>query len=338
MILLVVSYKTPAAKTIEFNVVCERFVTPVPLALNLNHPPAQIAALDLYGFEGSASQVEAVDTGTRVSGQRSVKASSFSLESNPQDLPHLRITPVPAFGNMTAAVKSGVTLGSSGGNQPALRLESGHAGDTHFMLQSQAANLAGGPYRIPEIFTSNAVQDKFSLAMRGSLPGIFLEMTSGQLGRGPVRADVRFAQAADALQLTDGSSIELAADSNPQLELIGVLRPDIRIDGKAVTDVVLDHKTNLKLVAKSGRILSIGIASNSNKEPGPSLLVKGSVETRSLQQDGHELLPTLVQEVLDKPYAERKYWLILLGFLTFALFKIVDRAIGIVLKGFLPEA
>jgi hypothetical protein len=61
------------------------------------------------------------------------------------------------------------------------------------------------------------------------------------------------------------------------------------------------------------------------------------LEAASVQQDGHELLPTLVSEVMDLSYAERGAVLIILGFALFVAFKVVDRALSVLLEYYFPK-
>ena len=46
---------------------------------------------------------------------------------------------------------------------------------------------------------------------------------------------------------------------------------------------------------------------------------------------------TFIAELLEKPYAERSGMLAVLGFLLFAMLKIVDRALGVLVDYLFPE-
>ena len=56
-----------------------------------------------------------------------------------------------------------------------------------------------------------------------------------------------------------------------------------------------------------------------------------------MQQDEHELLPTLAGEVMDLSYTQRGVALIVLGFALFLTYKVVDRTLGVLLEYFFPK-
>ena len=69
----------------------------------------------------------------------------------------------------------------------------------------------------------------------------------------------------------------------------------------------------------------------------PALHFHGEVEAVSLRQDGHELLPSLVEDILDKPYTERSFLLVFLGFVALLIFKVVERALDVLIKLLLED-
>jgi hypothetical protein len=82
---------------------------------------------------------------------------------------------------------------------------------------------------------------------------------------------------------------------------------------------------------------SIAIVGDAEKREGPTLHIKGSGRARSMRQDGNQLLPTRLHEILDKPVAERTGWLILLCGLAAVLLKAADHALGILLDWAIPK-
>ena len=120
----------------------------------------------------------------------------------------------------------------------------------------------------------------------------------------------------------------------------GCINPDLRVEDKNATGVIADRSTDLEIHEASGAqgtIEEIAVTGAGEKSDAPRLRVRGRVEASSVQQDGHELLPTLVSEVMDLPYAERGVALIVLGFLLFLVFKIVDRALSVLLEYIFPK-
>jgi hypothetical protein len=130
--------------------------------------------------------------------------------------------------------------------------------------------------------------------------------------------------------------------NNVSLQLHGCVNPDLRIGDKvgdkSATGVIADRRTNLKIEAIAGTIDAIGIVGGVEKnDDSPRLRVRGLTQASSLEQDGHELLPTLVGEVMDLPYTQRGAALIALGFVLFLTFKVVDRTLGVLLEYFFPK-
>jgi hypothetical protein len=123
---------------------------------------------------------------------------------------------------------------------------------------------------------------------------------------------------------------------NTQLRLQGCVNPDLRIEDKSATGVIADRRTDLKMDAIGGTIDGIGIVGGAEKNDAPRLRVRGVTRASSLQQDEHELLPTLAGEVMDLPYTQRGVALIALGFALFLAYKVVDRTLGVLLEYFFP--
>jgi hypothetical protein len=115
------------------------------------------------------------------------------------------------------------------------------------------------------------------------------------------------------------------------------VNPDLRIGDKSATGVIADRKTDLKIEAIAGTIDKIGVIIGTEKNDVPRLRVQGETRASSLQQDEHELLPTLVDEVMDLSYTERGVALIVLGFVLFLAFKVVDRTLGVLLEYLFPK-
>ena len=85
-----------------------------------------------------------------------------------------------------------------------------------------------------------------------------------------------------------------------------------------------------------GHIISVSVIPGTAEKGAPALEVNGEAEVESLLQNGHELLPSRVQELLDQPYGKRTAWFVFLGFVAFVMFKVVDRAFEVLLKLVLP--
>jgi len=334
----------PSVKRVDFDIVCERFVVPVALALNLNTPPSQMKRGVFFGFDGSVLNA----TSVRVNGRplRPMTGASFSLtrSSDPNDTaPYLDDTPKEGLGKMQLELGSGAVLASvaSPGNDPYLELKSAAPGDLHFTLQSKAAQLECERYGIREIFGTNTFVPAFSLALAGEPPGVGLDLRSVP-SRGRT-LDARITFAGIGSNSPDGELTLYAGSDHPlsvghtELRTFGALNPDLRVEGKSATGVIATRRVDLRMRAESGQLSALGIVGDPDRRNTPALRVRGSLLARSVEQDGHELLPTFVEDVLEQPYPERSRWLLLLGVGALLAFKLVDRALNIVLKVILPE-
>ena len=129
----------------------------------------------------------------------------------------------------------------------------------------------------------------------------------------------------------------MCAEAAQKLELHGALNADLRIEKKTVGGMILDHPVDLLIDAETARIDEILIIADPEKRGAPTLRVRGSATVTSLKQDGRELLNTFIAELMDKPYAERSGTLAVLGFALFAMLKIVDRTLGVLVDYLFPE-
>ena len=50
----------PSSKELKFDIVCEKFITPVPLSLNLNQYPTELESVTADGFDGSLSSASVI--------------------------------------------------------------------------------------------------------------------------------------------------------------------------------------------------------------------------------------------------------------------------------------
>lgn len=335
-------WNRPSVKTVAFDILCERFIVPAAANIQLNQADSQIDFVSFVGFEGSVTHAAYVDISSKAMKPKRLDIHALTLgrsKSADEPPPYLELVPQGAFGEMELKASRGVMLASSAapGKQPWLNVQSASVGDVGFVLQSERASLKLNRYAIPEISPSANSIENLAINIDGQPPGILVELKSGTPTEAPFHALVTFSKKDGEIDLlTSGSGRAVSFEEN-QLQFSGALKPHLSLDGKSVPGVISDNKVDLRMASKSGRITGLGILSDSETKNGPTLHVRGEVEARSVLQDGHELLPTLVGEVLDKSYPERSAVLVLLGLALYIVFKFVDRALDLLLKLFLPE-
>jgi hypothetical protein len=330
-------WNRPSAKKLEFDFVCDRFQVPMPVALNLNHAPTQMQQVVLSGFDGQVTGVASVSA----DGSKPVAVPQGKLtlgRTADPTAPYLKNVPMDGLGKMEMRGQKGVILSSfaSPGEPPHLEIKSARQGDTRFQLESRAAQMDFERYAVPELFPAKT-PDSFSRQVFGGSSLIVADLASGPPQKTAFDASVIFRQSGRELELLSLTAENAQPMGELALPFHGVLNPDLRIDGKSAAGVVTGHAVNLDIDVKSCSSLSLTLVNAADKKMSPALHFHGEVEAVSLRQDGHELLPSLVEDILDKPYTERSLLLVCLGFLALLIFKVVERALDVLIKLLLED-
>jgi hypothetical protein len=370
MFLLLAANK-PAKKQVRFDAVCKSFVAPVAFTLKLHDGPGEVQEAIAEGFDATIANMESVALTLDGDQLGKMVAQGFQLERNHdanQTPAHLDVTPNGDLGRTELQVSSGTVISSFGSEdtRPWVKADSGEGQvktqdrgqdqggdqgqDLQMVLVSPTSVLKGNRYVVSGISSTRLpkkVVDNLEADVKGAIPGTLVGLKSEDPG---ASVKVLFRPEMEEIPLfrrrTEGESQEQASQSgevnNVSLLLHGCVNPDLRIGDevgdKSATGVIADRRTNLKIEAIAGTIDAIGIAGGVEKnDDSPRLRVRGLTRASSLEQDGHELLPTLVGEVMDLPYTQRGAALIVLGFVLFLTFKVVDRTLGVLLEYFFPK-
>jgi len=351
---LALYFNKPLSKEVTFDIACQGFVAPAPLPLNLHYSPTDIRGVTANGFGGAVRNAARVTFAQEGEAPRPVAARGFTLARTRdpnQTPPYLEVKPEGAAGKVALSVDAGVTLRSTGspGETPAVAVESARQGDVRLLLGTDSVALNGNRYAIPEL-NSGALVKSFRAAATGEFL-VEVELTSEAPppvdpdSRSPARSWMKISLEPDPGQLPllpesgrKHDEIRLNSGSGPiDLIFTGAVHPDLRLKATSVPGVIADRNVDLRIEADSGSIEAISINGSPDRRNAPTLNVKGSARTRSVRQDGHELLPTVVEEALSESYTTRGPVLIILGFAAFAVFKIVDRVFGVLLEVYLPK-
>lgn len=328
----------PRAKHVRFDAVCASFVAPVPLMLKLHQGATEVQEVTADGFEGAVTNVKSVTVdGRPLSG---VSPQEFKLERSAdmyQTPPHLDVKLSGGLGRTELQVGAGTLISSLGSadGRPWVTVESATAGDAKVVLVSEKSTLEGNRYLIGGIGLPKRIVESLRADVTGAIPGAMISLNSGAKG-----AAVKVwlvTEMEEQPLLSGGSQNGTQVGGSMELVMRGCVNPDLRIEDKSATGVIADRRTDLELKVASGTIDGIGVTGGAEKSDVPRLRVRGVVEAASLQQDRQELLPTLVSEVLDRPYAERGVALIVLGFALFIVFKVVDRTLSVLLEYIFPK-
>jgi hypothetical protein len=340
---LALFFNSPSNKTVDFDINCGQFVVPTEMTLNLNPGQAQISKATLFGFEGSISNaVSGTMKADDAPESRLVNNDVTLLVSPDKSVPvsYLSVTPSGDYGKMELYADRGMVLESKASASEPLSFElkqSNNAqGSAHVVLQSGEARITGRRFIVGKS-APHAVMNRVEMEVNGRPLGTVVELKEGAEHPEQVRAEIAFGQNNGDIELLGDELDKVLTLSKGQLKFTGAFNPDLRMDGLKPKELIADHNVDIVVELLSGKIKSVGLAGPSTKQKSPGLHISGSGEVSSVLQDGRELLPTHVEEVLDKSYTERSVILVILGFLAFVLFKAVDRALDLLLKFFTPE-
>jgi hypothetical protein len=273
--------------------------------------------------------------------------------------PRLDVTPSGGLGRAELQVNAGAVISSFGpaDQRPWVGAESSaKGGGLTTTLVSPVSTLKGNRYVVNGVTVDRLPKKAIEVLqadVKGAIPGAMVSLNSGAEA---TAIKAWFARAGGEISLFERGNETAAGDGQAagdqtardradakanvvrtQLRLQGCVNPDLRIEGRSATGVIGDRRTDLKIDAIAGTLDGIGIVVGAEKNDGPRLRVHGEVQASSVEQDEHELLPTLAAEVMDLPYAQRGAALIALGFVLFLIFKVVDRTLGVLLEYLFPK-
>ena len=332
----------PREKPVKFDAVCRSFVAPVPLMLQLHKQATEVQGATAEGFEGTVTDVE---SGTLVMDGRqlSVGPGEFKLERSAdlnQTRPHLDVKLSGGLGRTELRADKDTVISSfaSADGRAWVNVESAQAKDVKLTLVSAASSLTGNRYLVSGTGIPQRLVKNLEAELKGA---IATNMALDSVAKGAtVKVWLRTQPEEQQLLVgEDGNAAKASlpierqdARAPPALLLRGCVNPYLRIEDKIATGVIADRGTGLEIRAASGTIDGIGVIGGAEKTDAPRLRVQGEAEAKSLTQDGRELLPTMVSEAMDLPYGERGLFLIGVGFVLFVVFKIVDRALSVLLE------
>jgi hypothetical protein len=200
--------------------------------------------------------------------------------------------------------------------------------DVRLELSSASFAVEGNRYILSEI-QSQAV-DSFKSTLQGK-DLVSFQFSSGD--RSPTSVSLYFQPQSPDLPLLD-SPTGLGGVS---LSFRGAMSPYLRFDDQVAAGVTSDRKEDLVIQFDNATIESISLVGRPEKSDTAMLKIRGTGKANSVRQDGHEMLPTMIGEMLDRPIAERTGWLILLGALAAVFLKAVDHALSVILEHFIPK-
>jgi hypothetical protein len=331
------AFNAPSSKDLTFDVVCESFLSPGYLALNLKQDPTELVSLTGYDLYGSISGASSIRFARNDQKPASLSASTLTLqaEANKNRLrSYLSLSRKKTIGGIALNVDPHVLLSSAGspGEAPVLALASRAKNDVNLTMGSKQTSVEGARYTIPEV--QNGQLEEFQATLEGK-DLMYLQLRSGDRPPDPSGTPARLTfktYLGDLPLLKSPEPLQ-----NVSLSISRAFNPYLRLDNKSAEGVTSDRKADLVIECENATLESIAIVGNPETRDAATLRVKGSCRARSLRQEGNELLPTRLREILDKPVAERTGWLILLGAIAAVLLKAADHALGILLEWAIPK-
>jgi hypothetical protein len=326
---------SPATKTLKFYVVCETFVTPASLTLNLSQDPTELQSVVATDFDGYASDATSIQLAPNQQKLAPIPAHTLTLQldnNTNHPISQLSLSRRGRVGELMLKVEPRVELSSVGipGAASSLTLVSRAGNDIRLKISSAKVDIdKGNYYIIPEVQAGQF--DAFHAALEGR-DLVAMNLKSGS--RRDTGAVLTF-----NTEQRNQPMLKAAQVLPGPITLIfrRAVNPTLRLDENAVQGVILDRKTDLVAECESATLDMIELVGEPEKRGLPALSVYGGGKVRSLRQDGHQLMATRLQEILDRPFTERNLWLIGLGAVVAVFLKAVDHALGILLEKLIPK-
>jgi hypothetical protein len=328
-------WNAPSPKETKFEVLCETVIVPTQVSLDLAQGGTELESITAHDFYGSFSDASTIRFAKGGQGLRSLPTSTLTLSAeDDRNSPasYFHATRQGAVGKALLQIGPQVELsGTESAGLPSLSLVSHQKGDVRLAVSSKSfAVEEGNRYILPEIQTQAV--DSFKSTLQGR-DLVSFQFSSGDRPRPLVSLSFQL-HSPDELQLLDSP---IRVQQNVSLSFNRSLNPFLRFDNQVAAGVTSDRKVDLVIQFNNVTIEFISLVSKPEKSDVAMLRITGTGSAKSVRQGGHELLPTMISEMLDRPVAERTGWLILFGALAAVFLKAVDHALSVILEYFIPK-
>lgn len=330
----------PVPKKLRFEVACERFPVVGDLALDFYQNVTELDSVIAYDFGGAATDVAQLSVPSAKNEKPKEKPrhiSALTLEITPatnEPNAHINLQRRGAVGTLSMIVRmpaelTGGTTASSG--LPWMTVESRRPGDA--ALTIEAAELVikeANRYRFPEIGVNSSGAPFAALVQGNPLLKLVLESK----GTPRTYASLIFKKSDAPLPVLRGTQ---PLPNNSRLTFYRSMNPTLLLDDHRIEGIPADQPVDIAADYSTATLENVAVIYDPERRRLPALMLAGSAVASSLRVEGRERIPTRLEEILDKPVADRSLWLLILGATAAFILKAVDHALGIILEWFIPK-
>lgn len=333
MLITVFALKT-LSKDVIFEADCETLPIPAPVTLDLVHPGTTvIAAVEAIAFDGEAHAAAILFDPSGKDHLAPVVSKGFHLKANAgvdQSRSGIRVGQFKdPFGRMQLLLSPPALLKSTGspGGAPKLIIQDVLPGRAKLTMGAMQMDIDGNDY----LLSGLANQDRNSRDFKVEIKGGGLILQPGPQPR--AEATLTFQRNSGLLSLP----IQTAAGPTPsrpvRLAFGGCLDAKVRINGKSLE--TLNARSDFEIISDSGNLDELSIIGEPKDSQAPALRAKATARSKSLKQNGRNLIPNLIEEATADPLAARNLWMLPLAGLAWLAFEILKRAAGKLLDAIL---
>lgn len=315
---------SPPARKIVGDFTCEQVELPGIAVLNLNYGRTQLRSARLWGFEGSALNV------------KDAAGSSLQFSSGAAGpAPFVELLPDGAFGAMSFQAEPGVLLKPAdmrdGGACLQISVPSGARAYLH--LSSDSIRFRADRYNLTHSPDGSDVSG--TLNSTSLTEPVAAEFHSASHQIGPDQAGLCFQRIEREIALVEPETAT-PISVRTEVRFGGVLNPSIEVEGfHDLKEKVADHKTDLVMAGDGLRLT--GIFLSTAGQGRSAIRVTAAGRAQSVRQEGRELLPTRLEDISEEWWTKRGLWLVIGGLALIVFRKVIDHALDVLLKRFLPE-
>jgi hypothetical protein len=315
---------SPPARKIDGDFICEQVELPGAAVLNLNYGRTQLRSARLWGFGGSALNVK--------------DATGGHLQFNSDaagPAPFVELLPDGAFGAMSLQAEPGVLLKPAdvrdGSACVQFSVPSGARASLH--LSSDSIHFRAARYNLAHFPGGSDVSGTLNSA--SPTEPVAAEFRSASHQTGPDQAELCFQRAEREIALVEPETTSPISVST-EVKFGGVLNPSIQVEGfHDLKEKVADRKTGLVMAGDGLRLT--GIFLSAAGQGRSAIRVTAAGRAQSVRQEGRELLPSRLEDISEEWWTKSGLWLVFAGLALVVFRKVIDRALDVLLKRFLPE-
>ena len=315
---------SPPARKIDCDFTCEQVELPAAAILNLNYGRTQLRSARLWGFEGSVLNVKDAAAG---------RLQFNSGAAGP--VPFVELLPDGAFGAMSLQVEPGVLLKPADmrDSSVCVQLSVPAAAHASLHLSSDSIRFRAARYTLAH----SAGGSDVSGILNSSSPTepVTAEFRSASHQTGPDQAEFCFQRVEREIALVEPETT-IPISVSTKVKFGGVLNPGIEFEGfHDLKEKVEGRKTDLVMAGDGLRLTGIFLSAAGQGRSAIRITAAG--RARSVRQEGRELLPSRLEDISEEWWTKSGLWLVLAGLALVVFRKVIDRALDVLLKRFLPE-